>query len=239
MAGGQKVDILILCGAGRVGRYHVSPVWLDLLWIGPLVLILLLAGALAVAWQARQETAKIGAEAARLAVERQGVGERLLRLENIEQVLRAKDAGQLETLLASVHADDPNWWKPQAGDASAQPNLSRLLARVDTNQAGVENLRARFDNRKLQLNFDLSNLSAQASLTGRGEVVLLGNDATLTPLKPDRDELAFQAQRSKQIAVSLPLPAKLDTRELYGLRLTLLDPAGKTLFSQVFPLPKD
>lgn len=250
MGAPEKIDILIMRGSGRVGRYHVAPFWVRLLWLGPLCLVLLLALAVALAWHYRQATSRLQDRIASLASEHESVGERLLRLENIEKVLRSKDATELETLLASVNPDNPAWWKPRAEERKDTPepreretaaklDLGRLLSRVDTYQAGVDNLRAKFDNRKLQLNFDLSNLSPQSTLSGRGEITLVGNDASLVPLKAEKDELSFQIQRFKQIAVSLSLPVKAETKEFYGLRLTILDPAGKTIFSQIFPLPKE
>ena len=177
------------------------------------------------------------------------VGERLLRLENIEKILRSKDSTELETLLASVNPDDPDWWKPapHRKDApeiakdreSPKPDLSKLLGRVDANLAGVDNLKAKIENRKFHLTFDLSNLSPQSNLTGRGEIALVGNDATLAPLKADKDELNFQIQRFKQVTAALALPAKCDPKDIYGFKLTVLDPAGKIIFSQVYPLGKD
>ena len=110
---------------------------------------------------------------------------------------------------------------------------------MDANQAGVDNLKAKFDNRRLNLGFDLSNVTPQTGLVGKVEAGLVGNDGSLWPLRADKDELSFQIQRFKQIAASLPLPAKLDPREMYGLRLVIVDPAGKPVFAQVFPLPKD
>ena len=249
MAGREKIDILIMRGAGRVGRYHVSAGWLRALWLTPLCLTLLLAVAAGIAWRLREANSRLSRRVEALAGEREGVGERLLRLENIEKILRSKDATELETLLASVNPDNPGWWKPQAEERKSapeskereavKPDLSKLLARLDSNQAGVDNLRAKVEGRKLQLNFDLSNLSPQSTLSGRGEVALIGNDASLTTLKADRDELSFQIQRFKQIAASLSLPAKYDTKDIYGLRLTILDPAGKSVYSQIFPLAKE
>lgn len=249
MSGREKMDILIMRGAGRVGRYHVSPGWLRALWLTPVCLALLLAMATAVAWRLREANFRLSRRVEALTGEREGVGQRLLRLENIEKILRSKDATELETLLASLNPDDPGWWKPKSEERKStseskerevvKPDLSKLLVRFDTNEAGVDNLRTKIEGRKLQLNFDLSNLSPQSTLSGRGEVALIGNDATLIPLKADRDDLSFQIQRFKQIAASLPLPAKYNPKDIYGLRVSVHDPSGKLIYSQVFPLTKE
>ena len=128
----------------------------------------------------------------------------------------------------------------QAADAPKERvDLSKILARVDASQAGVDNLKLKIDNKRLNLGFDLSNVTPQTGLVGKVEASLVGNDGTLWPLRPEKDELSFQIQRFKQISASLPLPAKADPRDLYGLRLVIVDPAGKTIFAQVYPLPKE
>ncbi|WP_428563346.1 MAG: hypothetical protein ACP59X_23755 [Solidesulfovibrio sp. DCME] len=247
MAAGERVDILILRDAAGVRRFRVSLFALRLLWLTPLALLLLLAAAVAVAYHLRQDNLDLSAKAQAMRTELDAAGQGLITLQNIEKILRSRDVTELETLVGSYSADNPGWWKPKVEEGkveprereAARPDLSRLLARVDANQAGVDNLRARIDNKKLQLNFDLSNVTPQTNLVGRVEAALVGNDASLVPLKPEKDELSFQIQRFKQIAASLTLPAKIDTKDLYGLKLTILDPAGKTVFAQVYPLPRE
>ena len=59
-------------------------------------------------------------ETAALRLELDAAGERLLRLENLEMVLRAKDLTELETLLGSYNPDNPGWWKPR-GEERKEP----------------------------------------------------------------------------------------------------------------------
>jgi len=253
MAGSGKVDILILRDEAGVRRFRL-PGWLPrLLWLIPLVLLLLLGAAVAVAYHLRQDNIELAGRAQAMRGEIDAAGEGLMRLENIEKILRARDLTELETLIGSYNADNPGWWKParteerkDGGKDQEKPereapraDLSKLLSRIDLNQAGVDNLRARIENRRVLLNFDLSNVTPQTGLVGRVEVGLIGNDAMLTPLKAEKDELSFQIQRFKQIAASLPLPAKADAKELYGLRLVIVDPSGKPIFSQIYPLSKE
>jgi hypothetical protein len=250
MTGSGRIDILILRDAAGVGRYRL-PVWLArALVLAPLGLLLLLGAAVAVAYHLRQDNLDRVGQAAQLRQEIDAAGESLMRLENIERSLRSKDVTELETLLGSYNPDSPDWWKPRAEERRepAAPavetgreriDLSKLLARVDANQAGVDNLKIKFDNRRVNLGFDLSNVTPQTGLVGRVEAGLVANDGTLLPLKGEKDELSFQIQRFKQISASLPLPAKADPRDLYGLRLVIVDPAGKTIFAQVYPLPKE
>lgn len=243
MATGAKVDILILRDAAGVRRWRVPVLFLRLLWLLPVSLLVLLFGALVVGYGLRQDNLELANRAKAMRQELDAAGEKLITLQNIEKILRGRDVTELETLIGSYNADNPGWWKPRLGDGKIEvrereghPDLSRLLARVDAGQAGVANLRARIENKKLQLHFDVSNPTPQTNLTGRAEVSLVGNDATLVPLRGDKDELAFQIQRFKQVAVSLPLPARLEAKDVYGVRLTIVDSAGKPVFAQVFPL---
>lgn len=250
MAASGKVDILILRDAASVRRYRLSTGFLRALWLTPLVLLLLLGAAVAVGYHLREDNVALARRGASMRSELDAVGERLMRLENIEKILRTRDVTELETLIGSYNAENPGWWKPKAEDGrekveggkereAARPDLGKLLSRVDANQAGIDNLRVKIENKRLLLNFDLSNVTPQTNLVGRVEAALVGNDATLTPLKAEKDELSFQIQRFKQIAASLPLPGKFDAKEIYGLKLTIMDPSGKAVFSQVYPLPKE
>ncbi|KHK03008.1 hypothetical protein [Desulfovibrio sp. TomC] len=257
MAGSGRIDILILRDASSVGRYRL-PVWLvRLLVFTPVVFLLLLGAAVAVAYHLHQDNKMLTDRAGALRQEIDAAGEGLLRLENLERTLRSKDLTELETLLGSYNPDNPSWWKPRvearkdtaptspasptspAESGKERPDLSKVLARVDANQAGVDNLKFKFDNRRLNLGFDLSNVTPQTGLAGKVEVALVGNDGTVWPLRADKDELSFQIQRFKQIATSLSLPAKAEPRDMYGLRLIIVDSAGKPVFAQVYPLQKD
>ncbi|MHC1712937.1 MAG: hypothetical protein AB9872_12400 [Solidesulfovibrio sp.] len=250
MAGNGKVDILILRDAASVRRYRVSSGFLRAVWLTPVVLILLLGAAVAVVYHLRQDNNALAKRFEAMRGEIDTAGERLLRLENIEKILRTKDVTELETLIGSYNADNPGWWKHKPEERKEQqpegkerdiprPDLNKLLSRVDANQAGIDNLRLRIENKKLLLNFDLSNVTPQTGLVGRAEVGLIGNDASFTTLKAEKDELNFQIQRYKQIAASLVLPPKTDPKDIYGVKLTIVDPSGKTIFSQVYPLPKE
>ncbi|MHC1791091.1 hypothetical protein [Solidesulfovibrio sp.] len=250
MVGGTMIDILVLRGAAAVGRYRL-PAWLlRLLLLAPVAIVLLLGAAVAVAYHLHQDNIALTDRAAALRQEIDAAGEGLLRLENLERTLRSKDMTELETLLGSYNPDNPGWWKPRVeerkepvaaspGETRERPDLSKLLARVDANQAGVDNLKVKFDNRRLTVGFDLSNVTPQTGLVGKVEAGLVGNDGSFWPLKAEKDELSFQIQRFKQISASLPLPAKIEARDVYGLRLVIVDPAGKPVFAQVYPVQKD
>ncbi|EFL51698.1 conserved hypothetical protein [Solidesulfovibrio fructosivorans JJ]] len=252
MAAGGKIDILLLRDGAGVRRYRTSVWLLRCLWLVPLGLLLLLAAAVAVAYHLRQDNLLLARHQGETRKELDAVGEKLIRLENIEKVLRTRDLTELETLIGSYNPDDPGWWKPRTeagGDApksggkerepakAERPDLAKLLAHVDAGEVGIDNLRVKIEGKKLALNFDLSNVTPQqTNLSGRVEVAFVGNDASLLPLTADKDELSFQIQHFKQMSASLPLPQKVSPRDVYALKLTVLDPAGKIIFAQTYPM---
>lgn len=249
MGSGGKISILIMRDDAGVRRMRLSPFWIQTgLWA---VVFLILAatffaagamyyrGIVAESERAAQEARRLAADAA----------ERIRRLDEIEGVLRAKDLTELQTLLGSYNPDAAAWWKPAVETpAAATPekadtptpkiDLRKLLDKVDLNQAGVDNFKSKVENGKLAVSFDLSNLSPQTALAGKAELLILTNDGVLHPLKAEKDELTFQIQRFKQVAVHLALPQGVNPADIYGLRITIADPAGKIIYNSVNPVER-
>ncbi|KUG29539.1 hypothetical protein ASZ90_000560 [hydrocarbon metagenome] len=251
MASGGKISILIMRDDAGVRRMRLSPFWIQTgLWA---VVFLILAAVFFAAGAMYYrgivaESEHTAQEARRLAAD---ASERLRRLDEIEGVLRAKDLTELQTLLGSYNPDAAAWWKPAVetpASASATPDkaettaakidLRKLLDKVDLNQAGVDNFKSKVENGKLAVSFDLSNLSPQTALAGKAELLILTNDGVLHPLKSEKDELTFQIQRFKQVAVHLALPQGVNPADIYGLRITIADPAGKIIYNSVNPVER-
>jgi hypothetical protein len=250
MASGGKISILIMRDDAGVRRMRLSPFWIQSgLWA---VAFLILAAALFAAGAMYYrgivaESERAAQDARRLATD---AADRLKRLDEIETILRSKDATELQTLLGSYNPDAAAWWKsavetppapaaPEKADTVATKiDLRKLLDKVDLNQAGVDNFKSKVENGKLAVSFDLSNLSPQTALSGKAELLILTNDGVLHPLKADKDELTFQIQRFKQVAVHLALPQGVNPADMYGLRITIADPAGKTVYNAVYPVER-
>jgi len=250
MASGGKISILIMRDDAGVRRMRLSPFWIQSgLWA---VAFLILAAALFAAGAMYYrgivaESERAAQDARRLATD---AADRLKRLDEIETILRSKDATELQTLLGSYNPDAAAWWKPavetppvpatpeKADTAAAKIDLRKLLDKVDLNQAGVDNFKSKVENGKLAVSFDLSNLSPQTALSGKAELLVLTNDGVLHPLKADKDELTFQIQRFKQVAVHLALPQGVNPADMYGMRITIADPAGKTIYNAVYPVER-
>lgn len=250
MSRSNKVSILIMREDAGVRRLRVGQGWLKAAVWGLVGLVLACGaaiwGVISLYGASREDAAAV----AGLRKEIEAGRERSEKFDAVEKVLRSKDATELQTLIGSYNPDSAQWWKkgedkkpeaPAAGEKAGEPDcpridLHKLLSRVDLNQAGIDNFKAHVDGKRLAVSFDLSNVSPQTALSGRAEVSLIGNDGSQTPLKPDKDELSFQIQRFKQVASSLPLPGKFDQKELYGVRMQIADPAGKIIYSAIFPL---
>lgn len=253
MATGGKISILIMRDDAGVRRMRISPFWIkSALWAVAFLTLaaaIFAAGALhyrgivAESEQAAQNARKAAGEAT----------DRLKRLDEIEAILRAKDPTDLQTLIAFYNPDSAGWWKP-AETPAAQPasapqgadkaesapriDLRKIFDKVDLNQAGVDNFKAKIENGKLAVGFDLSNLSPQTALSGKADLNLLTTDGALHHLKPDKDELTFQIQRFKQVAVQCPLPQGVNPADIYGLKIAIADPAGKIIYTAIYPLER-
>ena len=251
MASGGKISILIMRDDAGVRRMRVSPLWIKSgLWaVAFLALAAVIFAAGAVYYRGIVAESEKAAQAAKtMAAE---AADRLKRLDEIETILRAKDPTELQTLLGSYNPDAAAWWKPAVAETPAAPatpdkaeaatariDLRKLFDKVDLNQAGVDNFKSRIENNKLLVGFDLSNLSPQTALAGKAELGILANDGTLHPIKPDKDELTFQIQRFKQVAVQFALPQGVAAADIYGLKIGIADPAGKTIYTAVYPFER-
>ncbi len=251
MASGGKISILIMRDDAGVRRLRVSPFWIR---SGVWGVVLLVVAAIvfatgAVHYQRLVATSEQAAQAA----ERQArqVQDRLARLDEIEAILRSKDVTGLETLLGSYNPDAAPWWKPAGQEtpaaaaasekvepAAGRIDLRKIFDKVDLTQAGVDNLKFKIENGKLAVSFDLSNLSPQSALAGKAELFLLANDGALHPLKTEKDELTFQIQRFKQVAVQAAIPQGTAQPDVYGLKMVIHDPSGKIVYSAVYPLER-
>jgi len=251
MASGGKISILIMRDDAGVSRMRVSPFWIKSgLWaVGFLALAAGIFAAGAVYYRGIVAESEQAAQNARKAVTE--AGDRLKRLDEIEAILRAKDPTDLQTLIAFYNPDAAAWWKPAMPDASAAPatpdkaepaaakiDLRKIFDRVDINQAGVDNFKAKIENNKLVVGFDLSNLSPQTALAGKADLYVLSNDGALHHIKPDKDELTFQIQRFKQVAVQGPLPQGVVAADIYGVKISIVDPAGKTIYTAISPFDR-
>jgi len=250
MASGGKISILIMRDDAGVRRMRVSPLVIkSALWA---VAFLILAAAVFAsgAWYYRGIVAESERGARDARQEAAEASQRLKRLDEIETILRAKDLTELQTLLASYNPDAADWWKPametpptpavpeKAESAAAKIDLRKLLDKVDLNQAGVDNFKVKVEGGKLAVGFDLSNLSPQTALSGKAELQILSNDGSLHPVKAEKDDLTFQIQRFKQVAVQMPMPQGVSVADIYGLRITIVDPSGKTIYNSVYPFER-
>ncbi len=247
MASGGKISILVMRDDAGVRRMRLSPFWIRAAVWGVAILAVVAAGSAVGAYYYQ---GLVGAsEKAAQNAERQAkqAQDRLSRLDEIETILRSKDITGLETLLASYNPEGEPWWKPAGPEtppaaaseksepAAGKIDLRKIFDKVDLTQAGVDNLKFKIENGKLAVSFDLSNLSPQTALAGKAEMLLLANDGALHPLKVEKDELTFQIQRFKQVAVQAPIPQGTAQNDIYGLKMIIHDPTGKVIYSAVYP----
>jgi hypothetical protein len=216
----------------HVRRFRMHPFWIKcFIWF--LALLILAAGGGLFAgyhfWQENQELTRARKMLERRLIEAEV---RMERLENVEKILQSNDPDDLQALLGSVESD-------QSPDTPPM-DLSEIFSQVDSHQAGVENIQAKFTGRGMRVRFDLNYMQTDKSqkwLSGEVEFALVTNTGRLERAEAqDPSDLSFSIQKFKQIRATLTLPEGLEQSDVFGLRLVIRTPEGKAIFSDTYPL---
>jgi hypothetical protein len=154
----------------------------------------------------------------------------LERLQNIEQIIKSNDPKELEALFGSVIPETERL------TATAKPvNLRELFQPVDQRQVSLDNIRARFDAQNLRVTFNINNLLSE-TLSGSAEVELLTTSGGVHKINLDKNDMAFQIQRFKQVAATIPLADEVKRDDVFAVRLIVRNPVGKVIFRDTYPL---
>lgn len=236
-------------------RVRLHPAWLRFLAYFAVFLVLCAAGGSFAGYEFWRRVQDLQTEKRDL---EKRVTENLIKLErllNIEKLLQTSDPTELRELLTGLGVELPVA-KPSAQQTQQPPakggkeapkaqaapeprpglDLADIMGKVDLGQVGVENFRAKIDNKSIQVGFDLNNLMPQSSLAGSGQLLMVARDGAMASLETSREDLAFQIQRFKQVSAHAALPAQVDRGSVFGLRLVIANASGKTIFSETYPL---
>ncbi|MDY7000890.1 MAG: hypothetical protein SVS15_03800 [Thermodesulfobacteriota bacterium] len=229
--GKSKYNVLMMRDDTPVRRYRLSSGWLKLA-LYSLGLLVLCAGAGVFAG------VKFWAKSNALLQERRDMEHRIQeaymemeRLQNIEKILKSNDPKDMQSLLGSMSAETV-----RKQPARPPVDLNKVFSRIDLRQVKVDNLQVKFVGRYLRVTFHLNNMLSSGTLVGQGDIKLLTAGGDLLDVGVKKSDLAFQIQRFKQIATMILLPKNHSRNSLFGLRLVITDPSGKTIFSEAYPL---
>ena len=251
-----KISILVMREDARVKRLKIRPGFIKFVVFLLLLLVVLAAVSIYGVYRYRLEFVVLRDENTSMRQEIEDSKEKLIKLANIETLLEQGDQTEIKTLIGSYNSDSGEWLvceekteaqappaqapvKPAAPEKECPKiDLADIMSAVDAGRAGVDNFKAAIKGKRLNINFDLSNITPDTALEGDAVLELLDNGGEFHPLKGDRKDLNFQIQRFKQVTAAIPLPAKFDPGIIYGVKLFIKDADGKTLFSRIYPLRK-
>jgi len=152
---------------------------------------------------------------------------KLKRLENVQKILDSYNSEQLQTLLVNQKFNTP----------SMPPiDLNEIFQSVDLHLVGIENIQARYFKNKMQVQFEVNNLTSSRTVKGRVDLCLIGRDGLEVDININDKNLHFEINRFKRIKATFILPKSLPRSEIFALRLKITDKTGKLIFCETYPL---
>lgn len=227
-----KYNVLMMRDNSPVRRYRLSPLWLKTFVYLLLILCVVAAAGGWAGFTFWTENADLKEQLASTQRELRDARIEMERLQNIDSILKSNDPEELQALLGTVSSGEKTPPKP----AKPPVDLRRLFKRVDLQQVGVDNLQAKVAGSKIRISFNLNNLISSGSISGVVGVSLLTTDGNELRPKVNKDDLEFQIQRFKKIQTAFNIPGKTSMAKVFGIRLSIKNSSGQTLFSETYPL---
>ncbi len=225
----DKYSVLLMRDDAKVKRFRISSFWIRFLVYMCVLLVVLAVGGLYIGYTMWRENDRLTEERQRLERELRDTQVHLERLQNMEKIFQSNDPEELETLIGAIEEEkEPE--KPLM-------DLKELMQKVDMGLSVLENVSLKRLDGNMRLSFDVVNSNTAEPLSGKVEVSLITRDGrTLDLTVSDTEEMTFQIQRYKNISVTFLLPEDEKFKELFALRITINTPAGKTIYSEAYPL---
>lgn len=229
-----KYNVIFMRDDAQVRRFRLGTVWIRvLIWL--LALLTLAAGGGLYAgfryWTAN----------AALVEEKRGLERRLIdaevqleRLGNVEKILRSHDPNEAQALLQTGAMTD----RERPASPTSAANLGELFAYHNLRQAGVENIQARVVNNSVQMRFDLNNLIADTTLSGRVDFLVVSNSGRMEQVSAPEADLVFSIQRFKRVQTTFNLPKGMERGDLFGVRVVITGQDGNPIYSETYPLSR-
>lgn len=230
----SKYNIIFMRDDAQVRRFRMGSAWIRVvIWL--LALLMLAAGGGLYAgfryWSAN----------AALVEEKRGLERRLIdaevqleRLGNVEKILRSHDPKDVQDLIQAGNMAERERTEP----APSPPNLGEIFSYQNLRQAGVENIQARLANNSMQVRFDLNNLIADTTLSGRVDFLVILNSGRMERVSAPEADLVFSIQRFKRIQTTFNLPAGVERGDLFGVRMVISGQDGNPIYSETYPLAR-
>ena len=155
---------------------------------------------------------------------------KLERLENVQKILDSYNSEQLEALLVKHKLNASGTRLAGAID------LKEIFQSVDLHMLKIENVQARYFKDKMQIQFELNNLTSGRTLKGDVNLYLIGRDGTEVELNIEPQTQHFEINHFKRIKATFVPPDFLPRTEIFGIRIKIIDQEGKIIFCETYPL---
>ncbi len=223
-----KYNVLFMRDDRRVKRFRFSLGWVKFLILVQ-VLLLVLAGAggyFSVVFFKKNRELK--SEISSLRSDLRKSKTNLRRLENVRNILKSFDEGDVLTALKKGDNGTES--------SSSGVNLERVFKNVDKHIISVDQLQASIKESRVNLRFELNNLISDKKLEGLVSIELVGRDGMVVQLDVQDEDLYFEINHFKKVKTSFQLPEAISQKELFAIRLTITNKKDQVIYSETFPL---
>ena len=155
---------------------------------------------------------------------------KLKRLENVQKILDSYNAEELEALLVKHKLNASGTRHVGAID------LKAIFQSVDLHMVKIENVQAKYFKDKMQIQFELNNLTSGRTLKGDVNLFLIGRDGTEVELNITPQTQHFEINHFKRIEATFVPPDFLPRPKIFGIRIKIIDQEGKIIFCETYPL---
>ncbi|GAB7079548.1 hypothetical protein [Megalodesulfovibrio paquesii] len=229
----KSYNVILMRDDAHVRRLRIKPIWLKLAvyLLACIVLVAAVSCWLVVKlWSEHgalmDETLMLRRQAHENTVE-------LQRLKNMERMLKSADPLGQQSVLENLM--DPSGEAAQSGDSSGV-DLNALLGEKNTGRAVIKRVSLSQGDLVWKLSFELSNPDQQHALEGHYLIQIVGTDAQNHAVTLEKELTQFQISRFKKIEVEFTPPSDLPASEIFGLRLTIDQKDGPTIYSKVWQI---
>ncbi|NCC23869.1 MAG: hypothetical protein EOM25_01525 [Deltaproteobacteria bacterium] len=230
-----KYNILFMRDDSPVRRYRLNPAWLRFFLYFLIVLVGTGSAGLYASYTLWEENVRLKAEDVENKRLLAHTETELQRFRNMKLIIESEAESDS---LATIHAVSK---AEQSTEPSTPPRLDLrdVFSMTDTGQLGLANIQTRLQGGRLQLSFDINNLTATDTLRGLVSLSLIDIHGQETDVSETLKDKLFEIQKFKNTKFNIELPGEIPEQNLFAIRLTLSDrDSGTVFFRETIPVER-
>ncbi|GAU08546.1 hypothetical protein [Desulfoplanes formicivorans] len=154
----------------------------------------------------------------------------LKRLRNIEKMQQydVNGSAALDTKIIEIKNNNTD---------KSYINLNDIFGSIDKNVLIASNVQAKFIKKFINLSFDINKRNFEDNGVVNGNVVIhiVSSSGDVVDVET-RSDMFFELRRMKQYNVRIPIPKQLVKNDIFGIRITINQSPGKTVFRETYLL---